>query len=131
MGRAVLGAMRDADPEAVWVMQGWLFVNNPGFWKPPQSRALLTSVPDDRLLVLDLMCESDPAWKKTEAFYGKPWVFCIIQTFGDTVSLHGGLPQIAGNLAAGLDGPEARPAPRPRPHLRGARLQSRGPRLPR
>ena len=44
------GAMRDADPEAVWVMQGWLFVNNPGFWKPPQGRALLTSVPDDQLI---------------------------------------------------------------------------------
>ena len=102
MGRAVLAAMRDADPEAVWVMQGWLFVNNPGFWKPPQSRALLTSVPDGRLLVLDLMCESDPAWKKTESFHGKPWVFCIIQTFGDTVSLHGGLPQIAANLAEAL-----------------------------
>ncbi len=105
MGRSVLGAMRAADPEAVWVMQGWLFVNNPGFWKPPQSRALLTSAPDDHLLVLDLMCESDPAWKKTEAFFGKPWIFCIIQTFGDTVSLHGGLPQIAGNLEQALSGP--------------------------
>jgi alpha-N-acetylglucosaminidase len=107
MGRSVLGAMRAADPEAVWVMQGWLFVNNPGFWKPPQSRALLTSVPDDRLLVLDLMCESDPAWKKTESFYGKPWIFCTIQTFGDTVSLHGGLPQIAGNLRQALSDPKA------------------------
>ncbi|MGC8639487.1 MAG: alpha-N-acetylglucosaminidase [Isosphaeraceae bacterium] len=102
MGRSVLGAMCDADPDAVWVMQGWLFVNNPGFWKPPQGRALLTSVPDDRLLVLDLMCESDPAWKKTKAFFGKPWIFCIIQTFGDTVSLHGGLPQIAANLEQAL-----------------------------
>lgn len=98
MGQAVYGAMRAADPDAVWVMQGWLFVNNPGFWKPPQNEALLTSVPSDRLWVLDLMCESEPAWKKTAAFYGRPWVFCIIQTFGDTVSLHGGLSQIAKNL---------------------------------
>lgn len=107
MGRAVYGAMHDADPEAVWVMQGWLFVNNPGFWKPPQSRALLTSVADDRLLLLDLMCEADPAWKRTEAFYGRPWVFCILQTFGDTVSLHGGLPQIAANLAQARQDPQA------------------------
>jgi len=106
MGRSVLGAMRAADPQAVWVMQGWLFVNNPGFWKPRQSRALLTSVPDDHLLVLDLMCESDPAWKKTEAFFGKPWIFCIIKTFGDTVSLHGGLPRFAGNLEQALSDPK-------------------------
>jgi alpha-N-acetylglucosaminidase len=107
MGQAVFGAIAEADPKAVWVMQGWLFVNNPDFWKPPQSRALLTSVPGDRLLLLDLMCEADPAWKKTEAFYGNPWVFCIIQTFGDTVSLHGGLPQIAGNLQEAMTSPRA------------------------
>ena len=47
-------------------------------------------------------CESDPAWKKTEAFFGKPWIFCIIQTFGDTVSLHGGLTQVALNLNQAL-----------------------------
>lgn len=100
MGKAVFGAMEAADPQATWVMQGWLFVNNPGYWKPPQAEALLRSVPQGRMLVLDLMCESSPAWKRTEAFYGNPWVFCIIQTFGDVVSLHGGLPQIAANLRA-------------------------------
>lgn len=26
-GQAVFGAMTDADPDAVWVMQGWLFLN--------------------------------------------------------------------------------------------------------
>ena len=107
MGKAVFGAMAETDPKAVWVMQGWLFINNPGFWKPPQSRALLTSVPGDRLLLLDLMCEADPAWKKTEAFYGDPWVFCIIQTFGDTVSLHGGLKPIARNLQEAMTSPQA------------------------
>lgn len=98
MGQSVLGAMTDADPQATWVMQGWLFVNAPSFWQRPQARALLQSVPDDRMVVLDLMCESDPAWKRTEAFHGKPWVFCTIQTFGDVVSLHGALKQIATNL---------------------------------
>jgi alpha-N-acetylglucosaminidase len=107
MGRAVLGAMQDADPEAVWVMQGWLFINNPGFWKPPQNRALLNSVPHGRMLVLDLMCETNPAWRKTEAFYGQPWIFCILQTFGDTVSLHGGLPQTAANLRQAMTDPKA------------------------
>jgi alpha-N-acetylglucosaminidase len=26
-GKAVFGAMTDADPKAVWVMQGWIFLN--------------------------------------------------------------------------------------------------------
>ncbi|MBX7257725.1 MAG: alpha-N-acetylglucosaminidase [Candidatus Hydrogenedentes bacterium] len=105
MARAVYGAMAAGDPEAVWIMQGWLFVNNPDFWKAPQAEALLTAVPDDRMIVLDLYCESRPAWNKTESFYGKPWVWCIIQDFGDQVSLHGGLPQIAGNLNEALTSP--------------------------
>ncbi len=107
MGKAVFAAMHDADPQAVWVMQGWLFINNPGFWKPPQTKVLLNSVSGDRLLVLDLMCESKPAWKLTEAFCGRPWVFCIIQTFGDTVSLHGGLTSIAANLSEAMTSPKA------------------------
>lgn len=105
MGQAVFEAMRSGDPDAVWVMQGWLFVNNPNFWQPPQARALLGSVPDDRLIMLDLYCESQPAWRLTESFYGKPWIWCIIQDFGDVVSLHGGLPQIADGLVSALNDP--------------------------
>lgn len=106
MGKAVHRAMTAADPQAIWVMQGWIFVNNPGFWKPSQTRALLRSVPDDRMLVLDLYCETQPAWSRTESFCGKPWVYCIIQSFGARVSLHAGLPQIAGNLRTALASPD-------------------------
>jgi alpha-N-acetylglucosaminidase len=30
---AVYGAMADADPDAVWLMQGWLFMNDARFWQ--------------------------------------------------------------------------------------------------
>jgi alpha-N-acetylglucosaminidase len=106
MGRTVYEAMRAGDPEAVWVLQGWLFVNNPKFWQPPQGRALLSAVPGDRLIALDLFCESTPAWSQTEAFYGKPWIWCIIQNFGGTVSLHGALPRMAADLSKALTSPE-------------------------
>jgi len=113
MGRAVHDAMKAGDPEAIWVMQGWLFVNNPRFWKPPQAKALLGSVPDDRMLVLDLHCETRPAWTLTESFYGKPWIWCIIQSFGNQVSLHGNLSRIAKDLPAAVVSPD-------RGKLRGA-----------
>jgi len=102
MGKGVYEAMRAADPEAVWVMQGWVFVNAPQFWKPPQGRALLGAVPDDRMILLDLACENMPAWSKTESFYGKPWIWAVIQDYGDVVSLHAGLPQAAANLREAL-----------------------------
>jgi alpha-N-acetylglucosaminidase len=106
MGQAVYGAMKAADPDAVWVMQGWVFINNPNFWKPPQNKALLTSVPDDRMILLDLFCESSPTWNRTEAFYGKPWVWCIIKSFGGQVALYGGLPVISKNLTEAMTSPK-------------------------
>ena len=106
MGSAVYEAMRAGDPEAVWVMQGWVFYFAAKFWQPPQTRALLGAVPDDRMVLLDLFCESKPVWKQTEAFCGKPWVFSIIHNFGGVVSLYGGLPQIAANLREAMSSPE-------------------------
>ncbi len=94
LGGAIYRAMAQVDPEAVWVLQGWIFVNNPRFWKPPQARALFDAVPRDRMLLLDLHCEHNPAWTKTEAFYGKPWLWCNIQNFGGTVQLSGSFPEI-------------------------------------
>lgn len=106
MGKAVYEAMHAADPEAVWVLQGWLFVNAPDFWQPAQGRALFGAVPDGRLLALDLFCENTPVWSKTDAFYGKPWIWCVIQNFGGTVSLHGALPRMAEDLTKALTSPQ-------------------------
>jgi alpha-N-acetylglucosaminidase len=100
LARAIYAGMTASDAEAVWVLQGWIFTNNPDFWKPPQGRAMFGAVPDDRMLVLDLMCEQNPGWAKTEAFYGKPWLWCNLQNFGNTVHLSGALNKIAQDLPA-------------------------------
>ncbi len=105
MGKAVYGAMAAADPDATWVMQGWLFFNNPSFWKPPQAKALIGAVPQGRTVVIDLFCEHQPVWNATEAFHGAPWVWCIIHSFGGKVGLYGGLPQICQNLKTALTSP--------------------------
>ncbi|MBN1419798.1 MAG: family 20 glycosylhydrolase, partial [Planctomycetes bacterium] len=107
LSRAIFDGMAASDPEAVWVLQGWLFFNNPGFWKPPQARALFGAVPDDRMVVLDLFCEAAPTWTKTDAFHGKPWLWCNIQSFGRTVQLNGALPAIAEAFPAIRRDPDA------------------------
>ena len=106
MGKGVYEGMRAGDRQAVWVMQGWIFANAPQFWKAPQAKALFGAVPDDRLILLDLACENMPVWGKTEAFYGKPWIWNVIQDYGDTNNLHGGLPQISENLHEALTSPQ-------------------------
>ena len=98
MGKGIYGAMAKADPEAIWVMQGWIFFNNARFWQEPQAKALLGGVPDDRMILLDLFCDQTPVWNKTKAFHGKPWLWCVIQNFGNTVQLGGPLGQINRDL---------------------------------
>ena len=102
MGASIYESMRSADSDAIWVLQGWIFVNAPQFWQQPQREAFLRSVPQDKLLLLDLFCEVDPAWSKTEAFCGQPWVWCILQNFGGTVSLHGAIDVMANDLRKAL-----------------------------
>jgi alpha-N-acetylglucosaminidase len=106
MGRAISEAMTAVDEKAVWVMQGWVFFNNAKFWQPPQTEAILRSVPDDRLLLLDLFCDENPVWNKTNAFYGKPWVWCILQNFGNTVKVHGQLKKINKELFEAAASPQ-------------------------
>ncbi len=106
MGKAVYGAMIAGDPEATWVMQGWIFKNKPNFWKPPQAKALFGVVPDDRMILIDLKCEEYPVWHRTEAFYGKPWIWCIVQSFGGNVRMATAMPQISRNLNTAMTSPK-------------------------
>jgi len=41
--KAVYQGMLAGDADAIWLMQGWLFLDK-GFWKPPQVKALLQGI---------------------------------------------------------------------------------------
>ncbi|HVU94038.1 MAG TPA: alpha-N-acetylglucosaminidase TIM-barrel domain-containing protein [Puia sp.] len=101
----VYEGMRRADPAAVWVMQGWLFYSDRTFWQAPQVEALLNAVPDTSMLLLDLAAEIEPVWKRTQAFYHKPWVWCMLNNFGGNVNLFGRMDGVASGPAAALGDP--------------------------
>lgn len=105
MSAKVYSAMADIDPEAVWVMQGWLFYHEREFWGENEIKALLGAVPDDNMLILDLWSERYPIWKRTEAYYGKPWVWCMLHNFGQNINMSGNLNSVAGDPAAALNDP--------------------------
>ncbi len=106
MGQLVFSNLRSADPKAIWVMQAWIFFNNSKFWKPPQTEALFSGVPDNGMLVLDLYCDNTPVWKITNSFHGKPWLWCALHNFGNTVFLHGSLPNLNNELFSTMSNPE-------------------------
>ncbi len=87
IGRATYEGMAQADPQAVWLLQGWTFMNQANFWKQDRIKTFLDAVPNDRLLVLDLFCDCHPVWSETQGFYGKPWVWNFVYNFGNTTVL--------------------------------------------
>ncbi|RYY37863.1 MAG: alpha-N-acetylglucosaminidase [Sphingobacteriaceae bacterium] len=95
IGKAVYDGMAKSDPNAIWVMQGWLFWDKRDFWKPERIKNYLSGVPDDNLIILDLFADEQPIWNKTEAFYGKKWIWCMLHNFGGRNPLFGNLDYIA------------------------------------
>ncbi|HVU95787.1 MAG TPA: GH92 family glycosyl hydrolase [Puia sp.] len=105
MSKKVYASMAAADPAAVWVMQGWMFHYNAAYWKPVQIQALLKAVPDDRMILLDLYSESHPVWNRTDAYYGKPWIWNMLHNFGGNNALWGRMSHAAEDPSAALHDP--------------------------
>ncbi|XP_075507071.1 alpha-N-acetylglucosaminidase [Primulina tabacum] len=95
LGSAVYNAMSKADKDAVWLMQGWLFYSDSSFWKPPQMKALLHSVPFGKMIVLDLFADVKPLWKSSSHFYNTPYIWCMLHNFGGNIEMYGILDAVA------------------------------------
>ena len=102
LSSSIYQGMHQADTAAVWVMQGWLFYSDRKFWKEPQTKALLQAVPDNKMILLDLATEIEPIWKRTEAFYGKPWIWNMLNNFGANTNLFGRMETVATEPAKAL-----------------------------
>jgi len=88
-GKAIMSAMKAANPEAVWVIQGWR--HNP---RLPMIEAL----PKGDLVVLDLHAETEPIWNG-RGFAGHDWLFCMLHNFGGNIGLYGRINTLSGDIA--------------------------------
>lgn len=94
-GKAIMRAMKKANPDAIWVAQAWQA--NPR----PQ---MIENLDKGDLLILDLFSESRPMWGDKESSwyrkdgYGKHnWVYCMLLNFGER-------PGLMGKMDALIDG---------------------------
>jgi alpha-N-acetylglucosaminidase len=87
---AVYNSMIAADPDAVWLMQGWLFVNDREFWTDDNIRSYLSGVPDHGMVILDLSSEDLPVWQKISA-NNKQFIWCMLHNYGGSRALYGDL----------------------------------------
>ncbi len=105
MGRYILSAMKQAAPQAKWVVQGWN--ENP---RPKMLEAL----PAGEVIVLDLFSECSPMWgipsrfKRENGYGDHDWIFCMLENFGANVGLHGRMDLLLNNFALTRTSPLAR-----------------------
>ena len=115
-GKAVLQAMKDVNPKATWVIQGW--TENP---RPE----MIKNLNNGDILILDLFSECRPMWgipsiwKREKGYEQHDWLFCMIENFGGNVGLHGRMDQLLNNFYLTKNNPLAA-------HLKGIGLTMEG-----
>ncbi|KAJ5930164.1 hypothetical protein N7466_005657 [Penicillium verhagenii] len=96
-------SLKNVDPDAIWLMQGWLFYSSEDFWTDERVEAYLSGVEDDSdMLILDLFSESEPQWSRTDSYYGKPWIWCQLHDYGGNMGLYGQISNITQNSSQAL-----------------------------
>ena len=111
-GEAIYNSIAAGDPDAVWVTQGWTFGYQHDFWDKESMKALLSRVPDDKLIIVDLgndypkwVWHTEQTWKVQEGFYGKQWIYSYVPNFGGKVLPTGDLTMYATGSVEALNSP--------------------------
>lgn len=95
---STLQSLKAVDPDAIWMMQGWLFFALSSFWTDTRIEAYLGAVEvDSDMLILDLISETAPQWQRTNGYFGKPWLWCNLQDFGGNNGLYGQIENVTIN----------------------------------
>ena len=95
----IFESMTAVDPDAVWLQMGWLFWADQQHWTDENIKAYLTAVPQGRMIILDYFCDATMIWKRTESFYGQPFIWCYLGNFGGMTGIEGDYHQNAEWLA--------------------------------
>ena len=97
-GNEVYSSIKAGNPDAVWVMQGWMFGYQRYIWDYETLQALVSRVPDDKMLLLDLAVDYNQLfwkngsnWDFYKGFYNKEWVYSVIPNMGGKSGLTGDL----------------------------------------
>ena len=81
VSRSIYESMAEVDPDAVWYQMSWNFFFDKN-WTEPRLKALTLAVPKGKLVYLDYVCEQAEFFRKTDNFYGAPFIWCYIGDFG-------------------------------------------------
>ena len=107
VSKGVYASLAAADPEATWLQMTWLFYNERKYWfegdTDDRVKAFLTSYPADKSILLDYYCERMEVWRKTQSYYGIPFIWCYLGNFGGNTFLAGDIKEIDARIEGTFD----------------------------
>ena len=107
VSKGVYASLAAADPEATWLQMTWLFYNERKYWfegdTDDRVKAFLTSYPADKSILLDYYCERMEVWRKTQSYYGIPFIWCYLGNFGGNTFLAGDIKDIDARIEGTFD----------------------------
>ncbi len=107
--RGVSDAIREADPEGVWLPSTWPFdfdAEPPMRWTIDDVREYLDAI-TTQFVVWDAWSEEAAKYEPTDFFFGKPWGFGILYTFGGNGYLHGDVAGLIDQVHSLIENPKA------------------------
>jgi alpha-N-acetylglucosaminidase len=104
VSKAIYGGMAEVDPDAIWMQMAWTF-NSRKSWTDPRLSAMINAVPHGKMELLDYVCENGELFRKTQAFYGAPFIWDYLGNFGGNTNLVGPVNKINERLTAVMNDP--------------------------
>lgn len=91
VSRTIYQTITQVDPDASWLQMTWLFYFDRQHWTGPRIDAFVNGVPKNKMILLDYYAENTEIWKRTESYYGQPYLWCYLGNFGGNTMMTGNL----------------------------------------
>lgn len=105
-GQKTYDAIKAGNPNATWVIQGWMFGYQRHIWSPDRVKALFSKVPDNRVLILDYANDYANSWEPVSGFNGKQWVYGFVPNMGGKTAYTGDMQLYATGAVTTLASPK-------------------------
>lgn len=93
VSKTIYKTLTDVDKDAIWLQMGWLFYHNRKGWTKERIESYLNAVPKNKMIILDYYAERTEVWKLTDNFFGQPYIWNYLGSFGGNTMLMGNIEE--------------------------------------
>jgi alpha-N-acetylglucosaminidase len=85
----VYSTLKNVDKSSTWLQMTWLFYFQSKIWTNERIKPYITAYPTNKSILLDYFCEEQEVWKRTDKYFGVPYIWCYLGNFGGNTTLAG------------------------------------------